>query len=189
MGYFENLKQLLYPLRVYELDSGAGAAELFAEGRRMDEVFEALDKAEREAIAYTAEDYGLAAYEEIMPFVPAYESARQRREAIMALIRIDSSSFTLEALNRSIAGCGVAALVSEGGESQTVKVTLQGVKGIPGNFEDIAHRVEQILPCHLEIEYVFTFIIWQELEALLTSWLEIEQAALSWAGLEGYGGA
>lgn len=186
MGYFENLKQLLYPLRVYELESGAGAAELFAEGRRLDEVFDALEELERESIASTAEGYGLEAYEAIMPFVPVFLSAQQRREAIMALMRIDPGSFTLEAMNRTIAGCGVSALVSEGDESETVNVTLLGVRGIPEDFDAISWRIEQILPCHLGIEYVFSFLIWQELEAMIAVWQEIEDASLSWSGLEAY---
>lgn len=65
MGYFEELKKLLHPLRIYELSEGIGAAELFAEGEALDRVMAELENAEREAVPSTAEDFGLAAYEKI----------------------------------------------------------------------------------------------------------------------------
>ena len=43
MGYFEHLKELLYPLRLYDLESGAGRAELVALGRGMDYQQEMLE--------------------------------------------------------------------------------------------------------------------------------------------------
>lgn len=186
MGYYRLLQEMLYPLRVYELEEGASGAELYAEGAALDRSLEDLEQAEGEAMPLTASSYGLEAYEEIMPFVPAFSDTQQRREAIMALLRIDWCSFTLEALRRTIAGCGVAAEISESAEPETVEVTLTGIRGVPDDFDDIAWRLEQILPCHLGIEYIFTFIIWQELEEWFADWAELESSALSWKALEAY---
>ena len=186
MGYFEHLKSLLYPLRIYELNEGIGAAELFAEGEALDRAQAELESAEREAIPSTAEGHGLAAYEKIMPFVPLYMTAEQRREAIMALLRIDWASFTLEDMNATVAGCGVAAEIGESETPETVTVTILGVRGIPENFDEISYRIEQILPCHLGIEYIFTFLIWRELEEWIADWAELEAAAPTWAALEAY---
>lgn len=121
-----------------------------------------------------------------MPFVPLYVTAEQRREAIMALLRIDWASFTLAEINSTVAGCGVAAAISESETPETVTVTILGVRGVPDNFEDIAYRIEQILPCHLGIEYIFTFLIWQELEEWIADWAELEAVAPTWAALEAY---
>ena len=85
MGYAEELKAMLRPLGIYDLDSGAGAAELAALGAAMDGVGAALDAAERESALSTAVDRGLAAYEAILPYTPEYLTLHDRRRAIMAL--------------------------------------------------------------------------------------------------------
>lgn len=186
MGYYQQLQQLLHPLRVYEPDSGASGAELFAEGEALDRVMEMLEAGEREAVPVTAVDEGLTAYEEIMPFVPSFSDTLQRRQAIMALLRIDWCSFTLEALRSTLSGCGVAVGLNESEIPETVEVVILGVRGVPDNFDDIAWRVEQILPCHLDILYVFTYVVWQELEQWMENWNVLEAKAASWDGLEKY---
>lgn len=186
MGYYRLLQEILQPLRIYDVESGPSGAELYAQGEALDRVFEELEEAERESVPSSAQDWGLEAYEEIMPFVPEYTDLQRRREAIMALLRIDWCSFTLSALQGTIAGCGVEAELTEAQEPECVCVRLLGVRGIPDNFAGIARRVEQILPCHLGIEYVFTWLIWQELEDSFFNWEELEAPQFSWEELEVY---
>lgn len=184
MGYYRQLQEILRPLRVYELDSGISGAELFAEGEALDGILELAEEAERESILSTAQDIGLDRFAEIMPFLPAQSETEKKRQALMALARIDWCSFTPEALRDTLRGCGVAVGLEESEEPETVDITLLGVRGIPENFEDIAWRVEQIVPCHLNIRYIFTFLIWRELEEWLESWNELEAGAGHWAALE-----
>ena len=186
MGYYRLLQEILHPLRVYDVETGPSAAELFAEGQALDKVLELLETQEREALPCTAENVGLERYEQIMPFVPVFAGTQQRREAIMALLRIDWCSFTLEALRSTLAGCGVAVELRESQEPETVEVVISGVRGIPDNFEDIAWRVEQILPCHLGIMYIFRYLIWQELELWMANWDQLEAKAECWDALEKY---
>lgn len=186
MGYFEHLKQLLQSLRLYDLNVGAGRAELNALGKEMDRHQAALDKLEREAIASTADDYGLGMYEAIMPFVPAYQLAEERRRAISALMRIDDMSFTLAALNDTVAGCGIEAELREGEESGTVVVSIINSRGVPEDFSHIQRRIEQILPCHLEPVYKFIYTTWSELMSCIKSWNEISSAGLNWREMEIY---
>ncbi len=186
MGYYRLLQELLQPLRIYDVESGPSAAELYAYGQALDRVLEELEEAENESIPVSAGDWGLEAYEEIMPFVPEYPDLQRRREAIMALLRIDWCSFTLSALRSTIAGCGVEAELTEAQEPECVCVRLLGVRGIPDNFAEIARRLEQILPCHLGIEYIFTWLIWQELEDSFPDWDALETPQFSWGGLEVY---
>jgi len=186
MGYYQLLQEILHPLRVYELDSGLSGAELYAEGQALDRVLEMLEAGEREAIPATATDKGLEAYEEIMPFVPEFTDTRQRRQAIMALLRIDWCSFTLQALRNTLSGCGVAVELFESDIPETVEVVILGQRGVPENFDDIAWRVEQILPCHLDIIYIFGYIVWLELEQWMENWSALEAKAECWDALEKY---
>ena len=106
------------------------------------------------------------------------------RAALAALLRIGGDSFTLEALNDTIAGCGVHALVQENGVPNEVVVTFPMVPGIPKGFEEIREIIEDILPAHLLITYNFWYVTWEELERRISSWQEIEERSLDWEGLE-----
>lgn len=186
MGYSDYLKALLRPLRLYVLDEGYGAAELEQEGAALDRCCGSLEGLEMESSLCTAETYGLEAYEELLPYRPASETQEERRAAIMALLRIDDGSFTLAALNDTIRGCGVDAVVREGEEAMTVEVLFPGVRGLPENLEELQKRTEQILPFHLKVVYCYQFVTWQQLEAWFPSWEALEAKELTWEALEMY---
>ena len=186
MGYFEHLKEILYPLRLYDMESGAGKAELMALGSAMDERQRALEELEREAVPATASGYGLGLYEEIMPFVPAYQLSDERRAAISALLRIDDESFTPSAINGTVAGCGVEAVVTEGDEAETVVVSIINTRGVPEDFSALQERIEQILPCHLDVEYSFIYTTWNEFMGYIDSWDELMGAIADWSAMEVY---
>lgn len=186
MGYAEYLKDLLRPLRLYELDSGAGGAELDCEGAALDAVCQSLERALDEGIVASARDAGLAAYEGILPFVPSYVTAEDRRRAVEALLRIDMRSFTCADLNDTIAGCGIRARVEETPTAQTVLVSFPFNRGVPDGFDELRSRIEQILPCHLGVEYFFDRILWRQVAEWFASWAQLEARAKTWDGLEKY---
>ncbi len=186
MGYYDYLKELLRPLGVYSLDSGYGAAELYALGEGLDRCCGKFQEAERECLIPTAEEAGLLAYEEIVPSVPAYTNAATRRNALMGLIQTDGTCFTRDALCRILSGCGVSALVDETGQKYTVAVSFPNIRGVPENIEEIKERVEMILPCHLDVTYVYSFAVWAELEGAYHTWAELENE--TWSSLESWGG-
>ncbi|MGN1002564.1 MAG: putative phage tail protein [Oscillospiraceae bacterium] len=184
MRYAEELKELLRPLGVYELDRGPGAAELEALGGALDGVFNRLESAETEALPLTARGTGLENWEALLPYAPASQSPEDRQRAIIALLRIDDSAFTVERLNATISGCGIRAAVAEAEEPQTVRVSFPGVRGVPEGFEQLRERIEQILPCHLQVNYGFAYLLWWELEILFRSWQALETVGPDWDTLE-----
>ena len=98
-------------------------------------------------------------------------------------VRIGGDSFTLDAINDTITGCGVPAVVKEVGKEQ-VSVSFPGVAGEPDNFQELKKLIEDILPAHLGIEYNFWFLTWQELEDNFPNWQSIQGRELSWTQLE-----
>ena len=184
MGYYEYFLQLLQPLRLYQLEEGAGAEELRVAGQALDGLTSALEETERESNPVTAESYGLSALEELLPYIPAYESLESRRAALAALLRIDGRCFTLSALQETLSGCGIHATVRESGDHYTVEVSFPDTMGEPAEFERLKPRIEAILPCHLQIRYALRFLLWRELENTLPSWAALETGVKSWRELE-----
>ena len=186
MGYSDYLKDLLRPMRFYDVDEGSGAEELAAEGAELDGVYSALSDAEREMLPPTAQGEGLQNYEAILPYHPSYITLQDRRRAVMSLMQIDDCAFTADALNATLSGCGIKAQASETGTAYTVQVRFPDNRGIPADYDALKARIEAILPCHLQVEYYIIYITWQELEGWFSSWAEIEGKNLSWDGLERY---
>jgi len=184
--YAEFLRKLIEPLGIYRTEGGVSGAELSALGRGLDDLHAYLSELERELFPSTAESYGLVSYEKLLPLKPAYRSLEERRKALMGLLRMDGASFTPEAINLTLCGCGIAAEASESGRPMTVVVSFPGTRGIPENFEQLRAAIEQIIPCHLEIEYYFVYTQWDYLERHFATWDDIERAGLTWAQLETY---
>ena len=188
MDYTQELRNLLRPLGIYDVDTGVGRAELESIGKELNAVWAALESAEREMSPLTADGYGLAVWEKLLPFVPAYLTADDRRRAIAALLQIDGCGFTAAALNKTVTGCGIRAKVEEAEEAMTVVVSFPYNRGRPGNIDELRERIEQILPCHLNVEYHFILATFAELMALFATWADIESAAYTWHMMECAGG-
>lgn len=184
MGYYDYFCRQLRPLRLYDLEVGAGAEELKTAGAALDALAEALDEAEREGSLLTAEDSGLSAMEALLPYAPVSANVSDRRAAIAALLRIDGRSFTPAALCDTLSGCGVAATVRETETPFTVEVSFPDTMGEPDDFAQIRLRIEQILPCHLDVRYVLRYLLWDELESSFPTWAALEEAAENWDALE-----
>jgi len=178
------LKELLRPLGVYRLEGSINGGELESIGGALDGVAAMLEDLEREMLPDTAEDWGLAAIEGLLARAPVADTPQRRRAALAALLRIGGDSFTLAAINDNLKGCGLNALAHETGETGRVEVTFPDVPGIPDGFEEMRKIIEDILPCHLEVEYVYWYITWAMMEARFAVWGDVEVMGLSWGELE-----
>ena len=184
MEHYDYLKKLLRPMCVYDMDGVCSNGELKAEGAALDDICDDIDDLTAESTVPTAETYGLTSYEAILPPFPHPEELQHRRSAIMALLQIDETSFTYTALNATLSGCGIPAHVEESDDWYTVDVTFPGIRGIPPQFDMLSTRIEAILPCHLNVRYRFSYLIWSELENFFHSWTELESGPRTWDALQ-----
>lgn len=145
MSGAQYLRQLLSPLGVYDLEGPFQNGELEALGAALDQAEDALDELHRESCLATARDWGLERTAALFRRRPVAATPKAMREALAALLRIGGDSFTLDAINDTISGCGVNALVRETGEAGTVEVSFPKVPGIPPGFDEIQKIVEDIL--------------------------------------------
>ena len=183
MKHAECLRDLLRPLGVYDLNATFNGGELDVQGEQLDKLMGWLEEVQRESSLTTAEDWGVENIARLFIRRPVAAGPRKLAAALAALLRIGGDSFTLEAINDTITGCGIPAVVRELGQ-QRVSVSFPGVAGEPENFPELKKIIEDILPTHLGIEYDFWYLTWIELEENFHNWSEIEGPELSWAQLE-----
>lgn len=183
-GYAQYLKDLLRPLRVYELEGTANGGELKAQGQALDGVETGLEEIQREMLLSTAEGRGLEAIESLLARRPVTADLEMRRAALAALLRIGGDSFTLAAINDNLRGCGINAQARETGKAGRVEICFPDVPGIPDGFEELREIIESILPAHLGVEYVYWYITWALMEQKFATWGEIEALGPTWEELE-----
>lgn len=178
MSYENLLTELLRPLGVYAFREGSfSRGELQALGAALDDAEDALGDNQKESIAATAENTGLARLEELFGSIPPSDTVQMRRRAITGFWNINGDSFTPQALERCIAACGLPCTLEETGVNQ-VTIRFPGVMGIPEGFARIREIVERILPCQLGIEYYFHWCTWEDTERYGLTWNQLSQ--MSW---------
>lgn len=184
MNYAQAMRELLEPLRVYHLEGTLNGGELDSLGAALDACGAVLEEIQREMLLSTARGKGLEAMEKLLARRPVTHDLQRRRDALAALLRIGGDSFTLAAINDNLKGCGLNAVASETGTPGEVEVCFPEVPGIPDGFAEMKAIIEDILPCHLEIRYVYWYITWAMLEARFATWSGIEALGLTWGELE-----
>ena len=184
MSFEEYLVALLRPLGVYDLREGTiNRGELAAYGVQLDSREAELDGTAREMNLTTAQDFGLEMIEALLPYRPVCETAAQRRAALAALQRIGGDSFTPEAINDTLRGCGLNVRAEEGGRPGYVKVYFPDVAGIPEGFDELRRIIEEILPSHVDVTYVFWYNTWNMVARRHPTFGDAWAAGLSWYGL------
>ena len=154
-GGAQQLRDLLAPLGVYRWEGSFQWGELRSQGEALDAVAEELRHTQREMSLATAEDEGLDAVRSLLRRPPDTEDPETLRAALAALLRVGGDSFTLAAMNDTLAGCGVSAVAEETDEPLHLVVRFPDCEEEPADFDRLREIVEDILPCHLLSEYRF----------------------------------
>ena len=183
MIHQDYLATLLRPLGVYDLREGTvNRGELEAYGVRLDHMAGELEDTAREMNLTTAEGFGLERVEELLPYRPVCATPGQRRAALAALLRIGGDSFTPAAINDTLRGCGLNARAEEGGQPGYVKVYFPEVAGIPEGFDGLRAIIEEILPSHVDVTYVFWYNTWAMAAERHPTWGHAQDAGRCWYG-------
>lgn len=182
--YEAYLRRLLSPLGIYDLSgSSVNGGELYALGQALDRTQQRLETGERESVTATAEDEGLRRREALFARRPAAATAQERRNAIAALLQIDGDSLTPAAMNHCLQGCGIRARALEM-DTGHLRVIFPGVGGVPAEFEQIKEIILDILPCHLEAEFYFRYLTWEECDRAGYTWDAVEEAEHTWESFQ-----
>ena len=184
MRHANNIRELLRPLGVYRLEGGFQAAEWETVGACLDAVLGGVTYWERETQPAAALASGLERWLSLLPRRPAANTPEGLRTALTALLAIGGESFTRDALNVSLTGCGLPARVDETDVPETVNVFFPGVPGIPADFDAMRAIIEDILPCHLDIRYRFWHLTWAEWETRFPTFRSLDGSGYNWLKIE-----
>lgn len=184
MSNASNLKDLLRPMGVYRLEDSFLGAELECLGGALDELQEQLEQVQREMCLTTAQGAGVERMAALFAKKPVTDDVEQMAASLAALGRIGGDSFTLKAINDTIVGCGLNAAVAEGTAPGEVFVRFPQVVGVPRGFEQMRAIIEDILPAHLLVRYLFWYQTWAELNGRQLTWQDIQQANMTWESFE-----
>ena len=184
MSNASNLKDLLRPMGVYKLEDSFLSAELDCLGKALDTLQEQLERVQREMCLTTAQEEGVERMATLFAKRPVTQDAGQMVASLAALSRIGGDSFTLQAINDTIAGCGLNAAVSEGTEPGVVFVRFPQVAGVPEGFERMRVIIEDILPAHLLVQYLFWYQTWAELNGRNLTWQALQEQNMTWESFE-----
>lgn len=184
MNSAEHLKELLGTLGVYSLEGSFLGGELESLGDALDQVEERLEEIQREMCLTTARGEGLEKVASLFRRRPVTEDTDQLGQSLAALMRIGGDSFTLAAINNTIAGCGLNAEVSETRTPGTVNVRFPEVSGIPEGFEQMRRIIEDILPAHVRICYLFWYQTWGQMDERNMTWEAVEAEGMTWEYFE-----
>jgi len=184
MSHAAYMKELLRPLGVYKLEESFLCAELDCLGSALDAMEQELEQIQKEMCLTTAREDGLKKTAALFGLRPATQDPGQLSDSLAALSRISWDSFTLASVNNTISGCGVRAEVAETKTPGVITVRFPDIKGVPAQFDSLRAIIEDILPAHLQIQYLFWYVTWRELEEQALSWQSIQESAMTWEEFE-----
>ncbi|CAM3494384.1 DUF2313 domain-containing protein [Saccharibacillus sp. WB 17] len=159
-------------------------ADAETKGREMDLLYAALNETLDQFFVRTA-TWGLDIWErELDIAVDPAKPLDQRRSVVESKLRgggVFSGSMVRN----------VAAAYDQGEVSVRFKpeqwsftITFVGTRGLPPNLDDLKAAIEAIKPAHLAVEYAFTYLRWDELDAKNITWDRFDTLQKNWDELE-----
>lgn len=163
---------------------------LDAIGSELDKLREAQDALIAGSFVRTADDWALERWEaELGLPVDPPETLQERQDRVISKLRGDGTATRLRvkevAESYAFGDVDVDDLnTAPALPDYTIRVTFVSEHGIPTNLGDLQIGVREIVPAHLEIEYVFTYITWAEVDAQGWTWGDVDALGMTWAEFE-----
>lgn len=146
---------------------------------------EAANEDLRKQLYIITATWGLIYWEEVLE-IPTVEtdSDEIRRSRILSQWRGigNFSAGLIESIAEAFINGDVAVSINI--PTQQVTVTFIGTKGIPPNVDDLKAQIANIIHAHLGVDYVFTYITWDELDPAVRNWDYVDAQALTWDEFE-----
>jgi len=110
----------------------------------------------------------------------------QRRSMIKAKMRGAGTVNIEQIKNIAAAFLNGQVDVQENFASYSIDIIFTDYQGVPPNRDDLTATLRQLMPAHLEINYILYYLIWDGLDAKAWTWDELDTLNLTWDDLEVY---
>lgn len=165
----------------YYSKSAVMAAVLLPHEKELERIIAKVEDTEKQMIISEA-THALDRYEQDLCIETNHmESYEVRRSRILAKMR-GLKTITKSALQNVVKTYidGIVK-VEEHPNEFTVDIKFVTRKGIPGTMDDIKKAIDEIIPAHLYVNYIFTYRTWDDVEEFINTWDMV--SAYTWDGL------
>lgn len=125
--------------------------------------------------------WGLSLWEALYGITPdVSKSYEYRRTRIKSKMR--GAGTTTAALIQNVAESfsnGEVEIVETPAEYR-FDVAFVGTLGIPPNMDDLTAAIEQIKPAHLAYAYIYTYMVWDVLDAQMITFTQLDALNVDW---------
>jgi hypothetical protein len=159
---------------------------LQAEGLEMDALRQAIDETLDQFFVRTA-SWSLDDWEAELGLTPApTQPDSERRDRIVSRIR-GFGTCTISVV-KSVSEAYVFGSVEVTEQPALYQVTVKFIDqhGIPPNFGDLQAALRAVVPAHLEIVYSYTYMTWDQWDALGKTWDQTDALGLTWDEFDAY---
>lgn len=188
MSTFESMRCALAPVGVYEITKDSNVyKELLVYSRELDRLYESAEEILREGFFETAESWGLERWERLWGNVRDELSLGLRRRMCTTRASYGFGGFTPEGMAQVLSFLGTEGIIEEYPQVYRIVVDLrQRAYKLPER-RWIKAQLNEIFPCHLEVDPVFTGFDWQEADSKALTFKQMDEKNMSWADIDIFG--
>lgn len=179
MGSYELMCQKLYPLMMYDLDSGIVSAEMQSYAVALDYLEDAVREILSESFINTAVSYGITQREKLIGKERSDLDLETRRSMLLQRQKINGKDFTLKSFKDAFESLDFDCDIVEMPSSFTVSVESKGTY-TPAQKAWIKSQAESLLPAHLIFSLSFGGYSWNDIESKGKTFSQIENLSYTW---------
>lgn len=143
----------------------------------------AVNQCNDERFLDTASEEGLKAYEYRLGIVSdTNKSIEQRRALVRARLRTKKK--TSLSMIKSMAEAWIDGTVEASMQGSAITIKFTSIGGEPDNLIDLKNSIKLVSPCHLKLNWEFSYLTWDLFESFDWTWDEFESQDLTWDELE-----
>ena len=183
MTAYQRMKSAHSAIRLYDPDAPHLSAELHAYADELDRLQAEADEMLLERFLQTAEDRGLAVYEEMFGPARGELSAQERRTRLLLRLTLGGGDFTPAGVRQALDSFGLAYTISEFPAHDRLNITAQ-TDYPPEQQRLIRQETAKIIPAHIEFQIVFNTMTWAQLDSRNRSFSQLDHDNLTWEQID-----
>lgn len=183
MTVYENMKEAIGAIRLYDADAPHLSAELRAYADELERLYDGLDGLLPERFLLTAGDRGLSAYEEMFGPARTGTALEERRRLLKLRFSLGGGDFTPGGIRQALDSFGLEYVIAEFPHFNRLNIIAQ-TDYTKAQQAFIRRETAKIIPAHIEYQLVFNTLTWSELDARDRTFASLDHENLTWEQID-----